>query len=320
MVCVVGSKTRINAGNILVAALLLFDTVLTTWRFLEESTEYNRSNESLKKNLSDLETKSKDLTQWLNENKDETAEREQKEQQLALAKNQWRELDNLRKKADTQWRYKKYALINDLVYATGLMCGWSLLNNLFFNIGTPLAGGIFLFVLTVAYHAVTSTLEIAKTLGTKKENNDRINEILTDFKSLPDDSNYKKYLYLEIESLKTDNKYRQEMIRFQIWKLLRSTVIDALIPVIVFASLVFFPTGVGVGILAAACALMLLSKVILNHFEPKAEKAPEFSEEKYKAFAKNPNGLIKHGMFAHTSTEKKENPPDDPVPIISMAH
>ena len=74
------------------------------------------------------------------------------------------------------------------------------------------------------------------------------------------------------------------MIRYQKMKLVRSVLVDALVPSLVFAGFVFMPLGVGLAVVAAGFALMIVSHYILKRYEPKAGKLPSFDEHDYTAF------------------------------------
>ena len=310
----VGTGTLAYSGNALVAGLILFDITLKLFQIGEESTKYNRANEALKAKIADSEKALYELETCLQTIKikkrrgialSEADTNNEQINQAAFAEefSRLKDLKKLKKSANSAWRIKNFGLINDLVYSSSLLVGWTLGNVLFPTawagpatmMALGMAGGIFCFVMTVAYHAINGGLEIHKTKQTIAENKATIADLKADFinadrnnEKFPDDKareNFRKSLFLEIKTLEATNCHQRQMIRHQGWKLLRGVVIDAMIPAVVFASLIFLPTGIGFGVLAAACALMYLSKFLLSKLEPVAEKAPDtINESEYEAF------------------------------------
>jgi hypothetical protein len=47
----------------------------------------------------------------------------------------------------------------------------------------------------------------------------------------------------------------------------------------------FLPFGIGLGIMALGVVIGVVSKLILNHFEPKAPELPDFDESKFTEIA-----------------------------------
>ena len=357
----IGSEVKAYGGNALIMALLVFDILLTTWRFLEASTQYNRANKAFDEKIKALERQIDMENAWITEKEEkmktsqklDAEESKEKETKLRLViqlLQERNELIKLQKKTQKDWRYQRFNLINNLVYSSGLICGWCLIGGVLFAPGGALAasqtamlamglaGGAFVFVLMVAYQAISMGLEVAKMKSSVKENKEQINTLRAEFEAIrdekplqeeagidyglckgppksvveknkvyleffdlmPDDILYtikdpktgtvltgtidihdidssitttltldklqpltvkilekipqihshrdaarherhetqRKYLFLEIKSLETHNRHEERMILFQRWKLLRATVIDALIPAVIFATLV----------------------------------------------------------------------------------
>ncbi len=215
-----------------------------------------------------------------------------------------------------------------------------------------LAGGIFCFIATVTYQALICYFEVIKIRHVIEENNYKINALQAEFDKInadiqeqdnnetseqciktpdtPMDRNkiypreqqekQRQCLFLELQSLKADNRNQERMVSYQKLKLMRATLIDALLPAVIFASLVFLPTGVGIGILAAALAVIVISKLIMKKYEPKPEAAPDFAtiEPDYRRSTAIPPqesvaspGKNAYALFSEHSrdTATKENQP-----------
>ena len=283
----VGSGTLGYLGNVVTAGLLLMDVCLTVWRFYEESTQHNRNMARYTREIEDLQRRIE-----LKKVADE-------EEKLWLL--QLNELEKAKKQSESDWRYKKYSTVTDLVYATGLMVAFTLMCGFLFPpamlvpataVALSVAGAALCFVLTTAYSAVNGGLDIAKSKATRESAKKEYKELLKQFLAVDDKredepEEKRRYLYLEMKQLMAQSDYQDRLIKFQAMKLTRSILIDAMIPPLMFVSLIFMPLGIGLAVLAAGLVLSVLTHVILKRFEPQPDKLPEFNESDYLAFAES---------------------------------
>jgi hypothetical protein len=269
-------------GNVATALLLLMDVSLTVWKFHEESTQH-------KVNLVGYE---RDITSLAAKIDEETDPGNQTILQLQL-----KELKKAQKQCKFDWRHKEYALRNDLVYAVALLAAFCIMCCFLFPpaamapavaVIIGVVGAALCFVCTAAYSAVKGGLEIEKVKQTRQMVKNECAEILERFKA-SDNESEKKHLYLEMKQLFAQTEYQHRLINFQKMKLVRSILIDVLVPPLVFISLVFMPMGIGIAVMAAGLALALITNLILKRFEPKAPILPNMNEDEYKAFALNPS-------------------------------
>lgn len=297
-------------GNVLTVLLLVMDASLTAWRFWEESTKHNKEMLGFEQRKKELEKELYQAIGALEESQrhpsENTLHQQELEQKKAILEAQLAQLDKMIIKSDVDWKYKKYGLINDLVYALGLIIAFSLLCSFFFPPAAivpaaamilAVAGAALCFALTVAYAAISGGIEIAKSKNASKLARAECAELLEKFKAMEppkeEDSpeikanyeNTRKLLYLDMKKLMADSEHQQRMANFQAIKLVRSILIDAFIPAVVFASLVFMPLGIGLAVLAAGLALAVISNIIINRFEPKPQELPAFNEEEFKRFS-----------------------------------
>ena len=341
-----GNGTLGYIGNITTACLLLMDLTLTTWRFWEETTAFNKTifwlekaQKELKLALKEAETRHLTiqleleklrvkLTSLPKGQKDYEAARttfqqlEIENQALALKKQELvHKIDDNEKvisKTKFDWKFKRRATINDLVYSAGLLIAFALMCCFFCPPALiapatlmiiTLAGATMSFVLTVATATITSGIEVSRFKQTSSRSKAECQVLLKQFK-VTTDENAQKMIYLEMKALMADSVYQQRMARFQSIKLVHATLIDALAPAIIFTSLVFMPFGIGLAVLAAALVLAILSNIVLKQFEPKAAKLPAFDaqvEQEFQDFkaktAQEPSSFEKNqakkpGFFA----------------------
>ncbi|WP_028388871.1 hypothetical protein [Legionella fairfieldensis] len=310
-----GSGMLGYAGNAATAALLLIDLVLLARTFWEESTQHNKNMQALQHDMEKLENRVMALQNELyNAGISTATDKEQKLEKLKLQLDDLQDALNqqkkMKRKAEFEWKYKCYTRFNDLAYSMGLIMSFCVLCSFFFPPAAILpatslligfVGAALSFALTVAYAAVSGSINIAKSNETKADQLDNCNEILNKFKAIknknfsdPNDENMKKLLYLDLQNSIAKSDYHQRIARFQTMQLVRSILVDAFIPAVIFASLMFLPLGAGIGVIAAALTLAWAAYVIINRFEPQAAKLPEFNEARYAAFESAPS--LEHFM------------------------
>ena len=269
-------------GDVLTVALLVVDLSLNIWRVCEETTRHNQEMARFAHDETTLRNK-------LKEAKDDHETEKTLQHELA-------QLLKAKERCEFDWHYKKHQMSADLVYAAGLIIGFAVMCNALFpptvlapatSMMLAAAGGAACFALTVAYAAVSGALEIDKAqktgLAARKECQKRLEQFKSSY-----DPNIKKQLYLDMKHLMAKSDYHEQMVQYQKMALIRTILIDALFPSLVFVSLMFLPLGVGIGALAVGVALAALSQRLLVSYKPKDVELPELDEKAYHAFEKDP--------------------------------
>ena len=59
---------------------------------------------------------------------------------------------------------------------------------------------------------------------------------------------------------------------------------DILVPTLIFASLVFLSTGVGIGAIVATFAVVAICNAIIDRYKPKLNNPPSFDLQEYKRY------------------------------------
>jgi len=313
----IGSGVAGYFGNVATFGLLLMDTFLTALRFCEESTQNNNDMERFRRDIAILDQKIK--------------EDDKNKASLEI------ERDNLieaRDRCKFNWDYKKYSLINDLVYATSLMLAFGLMCCFFFPPAMivpatamilGVTGAALSFVLTAVSTAMTSGLDISKSHKIIKKSKHDAEKWLEKFKELKSQKNedendfVKKQLYLKMKGLMATSKDESRRVQYQTLQLVRGVLVDALLPPLIFVSFMFLPFGIGLGVLAAGFALGMLARIILAQFEPKGSGLCEMNEASYERFAALPNPTLKdlnddkkakkQGFFPERASDSSSPPP-----------
>lgn len=286
-------------GNVLTAGLLLFDVCMNVWRLLEEQTRHAAQLQKYNNDILKLQAR-------IAAAQEDSDEKKSLEAQL-------KNLAAVRKEFEREGKYKHYSAINDLVYSVSLFAAFAVVCCLFvppaiIPAATSLLLGVvgagICFTLTVAYSIASTAIEIAKFRSKKQAIYEEAENLLQAFKDCTD-PNTKKLLYLDIKQALAESAYQEKLAQFQKIKLIRGIFIDAFMPPIILASLLFLPLGAGLGVIAAAIAIGIISYFIVNRLEPKAEQLPSFSETAYKTFESAPSLEIltakKPGFFSETT-------------------
>jgi hypothetical protein len=282
------------AGNLATVLLLACDLLLTIWRHWEETAQHKANMLALIKDKDELDEKIRAHESTLRNNwmASEKQKWQDKLDELTAAR---KELDKIEKQARFDWKYKDLATWNDCCYAFGLLISAIIIACFFFppTVLAPLTimifglvGAVTCFLVTTIYTAVGSYLEREKTLELAGMKRDDCRELLKSFEKA-EDPKLKKQLYLQMKALMSEAYYQDEMAHFQVIKGVRSFIIDAVFPFVVFTSLMFLPVGAAIGIIAAVLFIAVHSYFIMNSFEPKPNELPEFVEEDYQDFLEN---------------------------------
>ena len=278
-----GAGTLGYLGNVVTAGLLLMDVSINVWNFYYQSTIHNATMLNYERSIDSL-------NHQISSTSIDAAEKKVLEIELA------RLIKNIAK-AECDWKYKKYGIINDLTYSVGLLIAFSVVCCFFFPPAAiapatamvlGVAGAALCFLLTVAYPAVSGVLEIDKTKAIGKTAHEEYIELLRKFKHGDNDDFTKKQLYLDIKRLKATSEYQEKLVDHQKMQLVRAVLVDALIPPLIFTSFVFLPAGIGLMVLAAGLALALLTYKMLEDHKPAETKLPEFDDVAYMTFLTNP--------------------------------
>ncbi|MGQ3891749.1 hypothetical protein [Legionella sp. CNM-4043-24] len=299
------------SGNVLTAALLLMDLGLSCLRYWEESTAHNKKMleigqafEAIKAELAKLRAAAvPDL------------------EKIAALEQQRKDLVKLHEHTEFEWKHRRRAMENDIFYAGALLIAFALTCCFFFPpvmipaataAAIGLAGAALCFVLTVAYSAINGGLEIAKSRELSRRASSEGQELLDEFNNSTD-LNTRKRLYLQMQALSAKSVYHQQMARFQAFNLVRSVLIDALIPALVFSSIALMPLGAGFGVLGAALVLIIISKIIMKQFEPGMPELPEMNEADelaFEEFNENPPERFPVKKSEHRGFFQEKTPPE----------
>lgn len=312
------AKTGLGVwGDLVTVFLLIVDICLVLWNLKETNAKHQQEVEAYQKSVRKLQKeiariKAKDATS----NAKRIKELELQLNDLTAAQQQFLK----------EWEFTKLSLCNEIVYSIGLLIAFVLLAMPFVPLSPPvlmvitLTGAVLCLAFTVIYNAINSNIAIAKTkseIGAIKEK--RLIKLCCFLeRSQTQDPKTDKQLqglFLEILLLDAETQYQQQCVVLQTMHFYRKVMLESLIPALIFASLVFFPMGIGFGILGATVALIILSNSLIERlFKPVKEPIDKFPDSIYEKFCEDPMRWRKmpspnhNGLFKPKSETKEEVP------------
>lgn len=347
-----GSSVAGAWGDALTIALLAFDITLAFWEYSEQSAQHEQqvndyatalmelskqakelklSNDTLQTELNELMHQLKQAGQEKQEIEQELQEKQKKlaeQEQLLIELNlQTSALKRAKDKCVREWTYQKMTLVTGVVYACGLMLAFAMLAMPFLPAiaAVSVVGSALCFTLSLINNAVKGGIELHKMKITAKELRAEQEEKIYAFKALSalpfTDDNVKRLMFLEIKKLKIDSEHQEKMLAKQTVNLLRSILIESMIPPLVFLSLVMLPLGTGLGILAASFALAVATHLLIEHsFKEDKPGLNKLEEKEYEEFCTDPdNWDKKSNNSAHFFKEKRavaHDKGDEQTPIL----
>lgn len=325
-------------GDVLTIGLLVFDITLAFWDYHEQKTQHEKQvndyvtaitelqsqaeklklgNDTLQRELDELMHKLKQagqeklkIEQEIQEKQKKIAEQEQALIELNLKSSA---LKRAKDKCAREWNYQKMNLVTGVVYACGLMLAFAMLAMPFLPAiaAVSAVGSALCFTLSLINNAVKSGIELHKMKMTAKELRAEQEERINAFKALSalpfTDDNAKRLMFLEVKKLRIDSEHQEKMIAKQTVNLMRSILIESMIPPLVFLSFVMLPLGAGLGILAASFAFAVATHLLIERiFKEDKPGLNKLEEKEYEEFCADPdNWDKKSNSSAHFFKGKK---------------
>lgn len=314
----IGNGNLGYAGNILTGVLFTFDTIVSLWRFAEESTLHNKMIQTLN---DEIET----IRDQINQN--------HPLEEMNRLHAELKQLQVDHKHLTREWRYKKYGLINDCAYSIGLIIGIAGMCALFFPPAALLpatmtllsvVGAGICYAMSLLYTIANGQLELSKERSIGQDALDERLELMAAFKAEPDER-IQRQIYLDIQALDAKTLYQERLISYKRMELARTVVTDVIFPAAILISGFMLSTGIGIAVLLSVVALATIIYLIIKQFEPEASNMPEFDEQAFQDFAQEqhnaPEPEIRHGQAHQVGLfHRRVNraPEDEHAPLIEQ--
>ncbi len=275
-------------GNALTGVLLLMDLFLIHCQFINKNAEHHAVLKQYEEEIAQLNSKLSPVmdSTAINVPLSDTGRsvepgKTMTDDEKAVLNEHLAALEDARDSCVMEWKYANRDFYSSLVYAAGVLAGFSLVCCFFFPpTGIPLATALLLgvlgsalsFVLTLAYHSMITNskieqlTELMQATTKKKEG---IENTLADKTLAP---NQHKLLILNLEHLKEKLQYQKDMINHHRKERVQQIFSEAMLPATAFVFLVFLPLNLGLPLMLPIIALLLLSSTILARYKPPEPK------------------------------------------------
>lgn len=298
-----------TAGDALTLLLLVFDISVCLWDFSEQQTLHEARIQDYQEAINRLESAGT------------LCESETPEEKKLKAKQLQRQIDTLKReycKCQKDWELQKLSLYHNIAYAVALMLAFILLTMPFMPVAAPTAlilgavGAVLCFAFTVISTAIKGGIDLYSLGQGLDEAENQFKSCIALFENElnPDQ---KKLLYLEIKGFHQQTIYQKQLIAYQTISLVRSIMLSALMPAIIFSCLVFLPLGIGFAALGATLGLAIATHSLIDAlFKPdeNQKKSSEFNEKSYRSFcdftAKKNNAGKYHAFFKLQNKEPND--------------
>lgn len=348
------------AISALTLTVLIVDVALSLWRYLQLKNEYKSQEEAINKKIEDNETKLHQLREDLQKTEKmysiakKSDEREEeydlkKDRDALINQIQYLQGSNNDLKESisslkAKWHYQQYKIWNGLAQDVGAAvvggCTLAFLLGGFAGITiVGVVGAVALFALKLLFNAINATvdyLELTASSNRRRseaENHAREFNALLEIEPRTEETEQSlKYHFLQMKTLLARSGQDKALARFELKKAPVNTFLSALVPAVLFCSLVFLQIGWAILVIAAFLALVVAAQKLIKSWKPPQPDEhhffPKFGEEKeselgneFKARLEHnrPIDLDKIKLTAPSTPALKENKVED-VPLLPHEH
>lgn len=244
-------------GNVLTVLLLLGDLSLALLRRSDELAEHESTLDRFNLEIRELDDK-------FNDNTNDTT-----------LKEQIFRLKQAREAYLTQWNHKQHGTKVDIVYAAGLVSAFVVLCACFIPDGvvSSATSGIFgmtgaglLFSLALIYSSYKGYLEVARVEDAERKILYECQELVSS-KDVWDDEMRFRFLQGMEEA-----HFQQTLADYQRHKMVRTIVVEGLVPFAMFAAFTFLPFGIAAAAFAVAIVLAAVWHYVIEASKPDGPK------------------------------------------------
>ncbi len=158
-------------------------------------------------------------------------------------------IDRIGRQSKLDQDYKLYAMYVDTIYAICLLLAFSLIYCFFLPVLVPLmfsvTGTALCFSLNALSAVIKKGIDVCKSM-----------ELLH---YVEEDCKNENQSVFDLKLLKSEWIYHQKIIEYKQADMIRSVLIDIIVPPVVFIALVFMPVSIGLSVISAAFALAVAS-------------------------------------------------------------
>ncbi|MBN9229619.1 MAG: hypothetical protein BGO90_05525 [Legionella sp. 40-6] len=242
-----------TAGDAVTVGLLIFDTIVAFWDHAEQQTQYYAQQHELEAQIENCKRSI-----------EEEGENSKHRYHLASLEHS---LAQLKK----NWQFQKLALYNSMIYAVTLTAAFVVMTLPFLPIAATISftlgvvGAVLCFALTLLNNAFKGGIELYKAQDAEKDIILQLGQFNKQWSATPKENLIeRKFLYLEFKKGYAQTLYQQQVVHYQTAHLIRSIIIEALVPSIFLSCTLFLPFSISLAAMGAAIGLAIATNMLIN--------------------------------------------------------
>lgn len=275
-------------GDVLTTLLLVADATLCLWAKQEATQAHEKEMQLYQDEINLLEEEKKQSEKQLAiENEEDESEKATKKNRLAILEIQLKQLKLAQEKCEQDWVYKKQKVGVDLIYGLVLILSYTAIAYPWAAVGMAASGVIMatggsagLFLATLIYSCYRAYIDVSQAQATEKSALEQCQEILSI------DGNLSEKDYLRYQDLRAEADYQVKLANYHLYTLVRSGIVQALIPLAIFAAFTFATFGIAAAVIAAAIVIAIITHYIVEFQKPEEIELAEFNHDEYAKFNK----------------------------------
>ena len=285
-------------GDILTVLLLVGDASLCMWARAEATIGHEKDIKiytdeirQLGKSIEGVQAQIKDL--WLEHQqyKDEARAKtyidkiQQLEESNEITQTEIKRLWLAHDRCKFEWKYKYQKVTADMVNGVGLIFSYATVVFPWASIGLPAAslvmsGSIGLFVISFIYAGYKAYVDVSQARDTRINALEECKLILTEGGKKP----LSEVDYLRYKDLTAQAEYQAKLADYHLYTMMRSMIVQAVIPLAIFTAFTFATFGIGAAICAMGVAIAIITHYILEFQKPESVELAKFDPTEYERF------------------------------------
>ena len=307
-------------GDFLTVMLLVGDASLCVWARTEATAEHK-----------------KDIDVYINEI--QLLEDSKTSENSKIVEIQIEEMKLAQQQCEFDWKYKNQKVTTDVIYGIGLVVSYAALVFPWVSIGIAASGMVLgasagLFVISLIYSTYKAYIDVSQARKTQITALKQCECILTQITAFEDskliltdiDKRKLNEVNLRYKDLTAEADYQEKLADYHLYTLVRSAIVQSLIPLAIFAAFTFATFGIGAAVVGAGIVIAIITHYILEFQKPENAELAKLNPDENNTFvpsveiAKVNKKLeqTKKSGYLGLFSNKKENDSDIGEPAIGQ--
>lgn len=271
-------------GDALSTLLLVADAALCLWASKEATQEHEKDMQLYQDEIDALAHKIENEKR-LALNVEDDDEKTKKSNNLAILEIQLKQLKQAKEKCEQDWIYQEQKVTIDLIYGLVLILSYAAVAFPWASVGMVssgtfmlMGGSVGLFLATLIYSCYRAYIDVSQSQAIEKSALEQCQDILSI------DGNLSEKDYLRYLDQRAEADYQAKLANYHLYALVRSGIVQALIPLAIFAAFTFATFGIAAAVVAAGIVIAMITHYIVEFQKPEEVELAEFNPEEYARF------------------------------------